>query len=308
MGVSYKDYYEILGVERSATAEQIRKAHRKLAKKYHPDVNKESGAEKKYKDVNEAYEVLKDPDKRQKYDMLGANWEQGQDFNPPPEWRDMGAGNARNFGGGFSDFFKTIFGSFNKRGFGEGESEGEDEYDTIFSSRQRARDQEVSMSISLEDIFAGGTKSISMSEGGRTKILNVNLPRGITEGSRIKLSGKAPNGGDLHITIHILPDSKYECSGNDLTEKLTVAPWEAVIGSSILVETPTGDVRMKLPAGTQNGQKLRLKGKGLPKRAANEAGDLYVIIEIVVPQKITDREKALWEELARLSTFDPRSR
>ncbi|MCL1876280.1 MAG: J domain-containing protein [Synergistaceae bacterium] len=300
MGVSYKDYYKILGVEREAAPEQIRKAHRKLAKKYHPDVNKEAGAEQKYKDVNEAYEVLKDPDKRQKYDTLGANWEQGQDFTPPPGWQDMSYGDARNFGGGFSDFFKTIFGSFNMAGRGEA-------YEKIFNSRQRVRDQEVNMSISLEDIFAGGTKTINMSDGVKTKILNVNLPKGITDGSRIKLSGKAPNGGDLHITIHILPDSKYDFDGNDLVEKLVVAPWEAVIGSNIIVETPTGNVRMKLPAGTQNGQKLRLKGKGLPKRSEDEAGDLYVRIEIAVPQKISEREKELWEELARLSTFEPRS-
>jgi curved DNA-binding protein len=300
MGVSYKDYYEILGIERNATAEQIRKAHRKLAKKYHPDINKEAGSEQKYKDVNEAYEVLKDPDKRQKYDTLGANWEQGQEFTPPPGWRDMSNGNYRNFGGGFSDFFKTIFGSFNMGGFGGNEHEN-------YTSRRAARDQEVSMSISLEDIFSGGTKTITMSDGEGTKILNVNLPRGITDGSRIKLSGKAPHGGDLHITIHILPNSKYEWSGNDITEKLIVAPWEAVIGSNIMVDTPTGDVRMRLPAGTQNGQKLRLRGKGLPKRASSEAGDLYVKIEIAVPQIISDEEKELWEELARISEFDPRS-
>lgn len=300
MGVSYKDYYKILGIERSAASEQIRKAHRKLAKKYHPDINKEAGAEQKYKDVNEAYEVLKDPDKRQKYDTLGADWEQGQDFTPPPGWQEMSYGDVRSFGGGFSDFFKTIFGSFNMGGRGV-------EYDTIFNSRQRVRDQEVNMSISLEDIFSSGTKTITMSDGVKTKILNINLPKGITDGSKIKLSGKAPNGGDLHITIHILPNSKYEFDGNDLVEKLIVAPWEAVIGSNIIVETPTGNVKMRLPAGTQNGQKLRLKGKGLPKRIEDEAGDLYVRIEIAVPQKISEHEKELWEELARLSSFEPRS-
>jgi curved DNA-binding protein len=163
------------------------------------------------------------------------------------------------------------------------------------------------MSISLDDLLDGGTKTFTMSFGQGTKTLNVNLPRGITEGSRIKLPGKAPSGGDLHITIHVLPNSHYEVSGNDLFEKLTVTPWEAVIGSNISVETPTGEVKMKLPAGTQNGQKLRLKGKGLPKRAENESGDLYVIIEIAIPKHLSDKEKALWEELAMVSSFNPRS-
>ncbi|MCL2146578.1 MAG: J domain-containing protein [Synergistaceae bacterium] len=296
MAISYKDYYKILGVERDATAEQIRKAHRKLAKKYHPDVNKEAGAEQKFKDVNEAYEVLKDTDKRQKYDTLGENWE--QDYTPPPGWQNMRGG--EDFGGGFSDFFKTIFGAFNMGGFND------DGYERVYNSQPRMRDQEVSMSISLEDIFAGGTKTITMSAGHNTKILNVNLPRGITDSSRIKLSGKAPNGGDLYITIQIQQNPRYEVNGNDLTKKLIVAPWEAVIGSSISVETPTGEVKMKLPAGTQNGQKLRLKGKGLPKRVENESGDLYVKIEIAVPQKVSERERELWEELARVSSFDPR--
>ena len=297
MKVSYKDYYKILGVESNATADQIRKAYRKLAKKYHPDVNKEAGAEQRYKDINEAYEVLKDPAKRQKYDTLGENWE--QDFAPHPGWQDMRGGG--DFGGGFSDFFKTIFGSFNMGRFNDNEGE------PIFTSRPRTRDQEVSMSIPLEDIFSGGTKTINISDGQRSKTLNVNLPRGITDGSRIKLSGKAPSGGDLHIIIRILQNSKYEINGNDLIKNLKVAPWEAVTGGNISVETPTGDVKMKLPAGTQNGQKLRLKGKGLPKRAENDSGDLYVKIEIAVPQKISDKEKELWEALARTSSFDPRA-
>jgi len=299
MGVSYKDYYKILGIERNAAAEQIRKAYRKLTKKYHPDVNKEAGAEQKYKDVNEAYEVLKDPDKRQKYDTLGENWAQGQDFSAPPGWQNM-RGDVKDFGGGFSDFFKAIFGSF---GMGGVNDEGE----SIFTSRHRARNQEVNMSLSLEDVFIGGIKTITMTDGQRTKSLKVNLPRGITDGSRIKLSGKAVSGGDLYITIHILPNPKYELNGNDLIEKLKVAPWEAVVGCNISVDTPTGDVRMRLPAGTQNGQKLRLKGKGLPKRAESEAGDLYVKIEITVPQIISDEEKVLWEELAKISSFDPRN-
>jgi len=300
MGVSYKDYYGILGVQRDATTEQIHKAYRKLAKKYHPDINKEAGAEQKYKDVSEAYEVLKDQDKRQKYDTLGENWEQEQNFTPPPGWQNMRSGNAGDFGGGFSDFFKIFFSSFGTRRFNE------DEGESIFSSHSRVHDQEVSMLISLEELFIGGTRTMTMSDGHMTKTLKVNLPRGITDGSRIKLSGKASSGGDLYITIHILPNTKYEINGNDLTEKLRVAPWEAVVGCNISVETPTGDVKMKLPAGTQSGQKLRLKGKGMPQRAENESGDLYVKIEIAVPQEISHEEKALWEELAKISSFDPR--
>lgn len=292
MGVSYKDYYEILGVERGAEADQIRKAYRKLAKKYHPDVNKDAGAEKKYKDVNEAWEVLKDPDKRQKYDTLGENWQQGQEFTPPQGWqhRQNGAGYSQN-GGGFSDFFETIFGSFNF---------GNESGNSIFNA-QRGRDQEVEMSLSLDDVLAGGTKTIHLSDGRSSRSLKVNLPRGITEGSRIKLSGKASTGGDLHIIIHILQNGIYEINGNDLTRKLTVHPWDAALGKSVSVETLKGAVKMKIPAGTNSGQKLRLKGRGLPKRAIDDAGDLYVRIEIETPKKLSDRERELWEELSKIS-------
>lgn len=291
MAVQYKDYYEILGVPRSATPDEIRKAYRKLAKKYHPDVSKEKDADVRYKDVNEAYEVLKDPEKRERYDTLGPNWEQGQDFAPPPGWQ--GGGMRVEFGGdmgGFSDFFKTIFGG----GFSE-----------MFAGGTHARapvrrDSEVDLELTLEDAVRGGTHTLVMrSADGGQRTINVRLPQGIAEGSRIRLPGKASGGGDIYVNLHLAPHPVFQVNGYDLTRNMRIASWDAVLGHEVQVETLSGSVSMKVPPGTQSGQRLRLRGKGLPKRGGGN-GDLFVRVEVDLPRHLTERQRELWEELAKL--------
>jgi curved DNA-binding protein len=301
--MEYKDYYEILGVERAASQNDIRKAYRKLAKKYHPDVSKEKNADARYREINEAYEVLKDPDKRAKYDMLGANWEQGQDFSPPPGWQGTG-GPSVEFGGewgSFSDFFKTIFGG----GLGDvfaGQRAGSAQT----TGRGIQRNSEVELELPLEDAAQGGTRTLSYRTQGRAEphTIRVKLPRGITEGSRIRLPGKGPGGGDIYVTLHIAPHPVFEVDGYNLARTVKVAPWQAALGGVVSVGTLDGNVDMKLPQGTQGGQKFRLRGKGLPKREHKEGaesyGDLSVRVEISIPKHLTEKQKELWEELARL--------
>ena len=289
MGVQYKDYYEILGVKRTATADEIRRAYRKLAKKYHPDVSKEKDAEARYKEVNEAYEVLKDPDRRQKYDTLGMDWRAGQDFTPPPGWQ---GGVRMDFGGdmgGFSDFFKTLFGG----GFSN-----------IFAGAQGyspvRRDSEVELELSLEEAVQGGAHTLVMTgPGGDRRTLKVRLPQGITEGSQIRLPGKAHGGGDIYVNLRLAPHPVFTVSGYDLTREVKVPPWDAVLGRDIQVETLTGAVTMKIPPGIQDGQRLRLRGKGMPRREGG-SGDLFVRVRVEVPRHLTDRQRELWQELARL--------
>jgi curved DNA-binding protein len=302
MAVQYKDYYEILGVGRDASQDDIRKAYRGLAKQYHPDVSKEKNADARYREINEAHEVLKDPDKRAKYDMLGADWQQGQDFTPPTDWQNMRGGTRVEFGGewdSFSDFFKTIFGQVNGGRF----------ENTFGASRQGRRvvqrDSEVELELSLEDAARGGTHTFSMRSGrAEPQTINVKLPRGIIEGSRIRLPGKAPGGGDIYVTVHIAPHSIFKVEGHNLTRALKIEPWQAVLGGTVAVSTLFGSVDVKIPPGIQNGQKLRLKGKGMPMRDKDGTigtlnGDLYVRIEINIPRVLTDRQKELWEELAK---------
>ncbi|MDR1649574.1 MAG: DnaJ domain-containing protein [Synergistaceae bacterium] len=303
MAVEYKDYYEILGVGRTASQSEIRKAYRKLAKKYHPDVSKEKNADARYREINEAYEVLKDPDKRVKYDTLGANWEQGQNFSPPPGWQGAGAGARKphvEFGGdwgNFSDFFKTIFGG----GFGDAFA------DQGVAERNIHRDSEVDLELSLEDAARGGTHTLSFQtqRHAAPHTIRVKLPKGITEGSRIRLPGKAPGGGDICVTLHIAPHPVFEVDGYNLSRTVKVAPWQAALGGMISIETLDGNVEMKLPQGTQGGQKFRLRGKGLPKRegSGETHGNLSVRVEISIPKHLTKKQKELWEELARLENL-----
>ena len=282
--MQYKDYYKILGVSRDAKTDEIKKAYRKLAKQYHPDINKEPGAEEKYKEINEAYEVLKDSDKRAKYDTLGMNWQQGQDFTPPPGW---GSNQRVEFGGDFSDFFQTLFG--NAGGFGD-----------IFGRSSRfqqpvSRDSEAELTLKLSDVVRSGTYTYNIRVGGRT--LSVNLPKGITDGTKLTLRGKSEHGGDLHLTIHVEADGGYEISGYDLTRELTVPVYEAVLGRDISVSTLWGDVVVKMPPGMQEGQKLRLRGKGMPKRDGTN-GDMYIRVKIEIPRHLNERQKELWQKIA----------
>ena len=317
MGVSYRNYYEILGVKRDATEDQIRKAYRKLAKQFHPDVNKDPGAEAKYKEINEAYEVLKDPDKRNKYDTLGENWKAGQDFQPPPGWTNRGntqQGNG-NAWGDFSDFFRVIFGAQGSHGSqGQG---AQDIGDILFRSgarRQAAPSVEVELTLSLQDVLLGGAKSITLETqepdrngmiASRRRTISVNLPQGVTEGSRIRLAGKGPGGADLYVTIHLKADG-YAVDGHNLRTSVKIAPWEAALGGVIPVRTPGGRVSMRLPEGTQGGQTFRLKEKGLPRRKGASPGDLFVAVEISVPKTLSSRERELFEALAAESSFSAR--
>ena len=305
MGVQYKDYYKILGVQRNASTDDIRKAYRKLAKQYHPDVSKEKDAEAKYKEINEAYEVLKDPDKRQKYDTLGMNWQAGQDFTPPPGWQGgMPGGVHVEFGGDFgdfSDFFQTLFGGAGRSNFG-GNFGG---FENIFSGSNfqnhhpMTRDVEANLTLSLENIIKGGTHDITLKSGGNTRTLNIRLPRGITEGSQITLKGKADGGGDIHINIHLAPHEVFKVDKYDLTCEVKVPVWDAVLGKKIVVDTLEGKVDVTMPPGFQDGQKLRRRNRGLPNRDGSN-GDLYVRIRIEIPRHLNDKQKALWEELSKL--------
>ena len=314
MAVRYKDYYAVLGVDRKATAEEIQKAFRGAARRHHPDVSKAPGAEERYKEINEAYEVLKDPEKRARYDALGENWQEGQDFAPPPPRR--GGKGFGSYGGqempfgDFSDFFHVIFGG----GFGVPGDFG------AFSGARarpggprRGEDVEFSLEISLEEAQRGCRRSLVWEDdGGKRQTLEVRIPSGVTEGSRVRVAGKGHPGsgggapGDLYLRISLLPHGRFAVDGHDLRTSVEVAPWEAALGGEIPVETISGPVEMRIPPGTQGSQVFRLRGKGLPKRRKDDRGDLYVTVRIAIPRQLSSRERELFEELARVSTWKPR--
>ena len=325
MGVKFQDYYETLGVSRTATADEIKKAYRKLAQKLHPDVNKDPSAESKFKQVNEAYEVLGDAEKRKKYDALGTNWHAGQEFRPPPGYENIhfdfqgapGQGGAFSFEdmGGFSDFFGTLFGSgYGQARSGRGRGGGRESMRAA-----RGQDQEAELSITVEDAYHGARKTIALQVPELTAYgearysthkYDVKIPAGTAEGSRIRLSGQGSSGhgggeaGDLYLTLHIAPHPIYTVKDHDLEMDLPIAPWEAALGAKVNVHTLAGTVSLTIPARTQSGQKLRLRGKGLVR--GKTAGDLLAVIRIVVPDRLTNKERELFEQLARESTFRPR--
>lgn len=326
MSVRYKDYYDILGVTRSTGQEEIKKAYRKLARQYHPDVNKGSGAEAKFKEIAEAYEVLGDSEKRKRYDELGADWQAGQEFRPPPGWENVHfefggrPGASRGFSredlGGFSDFFESLFGG---RGGGfEQAGLSEEDFDS-FRGRE-GQDHEAEITISLEDAYHGARKTITLQSADpdtmgrlrrRTRSYDVRIPPGTAEGARIRLAGQGGAGaggsraGDLLLKVHIEPDEQFRLSGHDIEVDLPVAPWEAVLGAKVDVPTIGGTAQISLPPGSRSGQRLRLRGKGLP-RTRGESGDLYAVIRVEVPSRPNARERALFEELAKVSNFNPR--
>ena len=318
MPVQYKDYYETLGVPRTASDDEIKKTFRKLARQYHPDVARDKKkAEEKFKEINEAYEVLSDPAKRKKYDELGANWKSGADFRPPPGWehfsggqtfRGRGAGGEEfetHFGGtGFSDFFEQLFGSRMRGGAGGfGRAAGfEDE-----EFAKRGRDVEGDIMVTLEEAARGSIRSVSVRHGSRTETHQVKIPAGVTEGQRLRIAGRGEHGsgggaaGDLYLRVRLAKHPDFEVEDHNLIHEAELAPWEAALGAEISVPTLTGRVNIKIPAGTQSSQKLRVRGRGLP-----PSGDLLVVTKIVVPAKISDAEKKLWEQLKRESKFNPR--
>lgn len=322
MAVKYHDYYETLGVERSASQDEIRKAYRKLARKYHPDINKDPEAEESFKQVAEAYEVLGDPEKRKKYDELGRNWKNGQDFSPPPGWENAQydfRGGPREGGfsfsdlGGASDFFETLFGG---AWGGSSQREGRRQRWSM-----RGQDQEADITVSLEDAAHGAQKSVALQTAevdpqGRvwrgTKRYDVRIPPGTENGARIRLAGQGGDGmgegpaGDLYLRVHIAPHARFGVDGRDLTLAMPVTPWEAALGTRLQVRTLDSTVSLRIPPGTQSGQKLRLRGHGLPKRGRKAAGDLIVTIDIRVPTALSNKEKELFNQLAQVSSFDPR--
>jgi curved DNA-binding protein len=308
MAADRRDYYQVLGVPRTATAEEIQRAYRTLARRNHPDVNKDPGAEDRFKDITEAYDVLSDPKSRRKYDRFGAQWRQ------VPDDADQRTGARQRASAGFAgrgglgeevdleDLLGSIFGGGARGGgdrFGRGPVPG--------------ADTEAEITISVEDAYHGARRRITLpgGAGGRTREYEVNIPAGVTEGQRIRLAGQGSGGarggpsGDLYLVVHLAPHPRYKLSGRDITVETPVAPWEAALGATVPVETPGGTVRVDVPPGTSSGQRLRLRGQGLP-NPRGTPGDLYAQIKIMVPARLSDAERRLFEELATVSSYNPR--
>ncbi len=313
--MEFKDYYQILEVERDADQDEIKRSYRKLARKYHPDVSKETDAEVRFKELGEAYEVLKDPEKRAAYDQLGANWQSGQDFRPPPDWdagfEFSGGGFTSADSAAYSDFFESLFGrAFSDRGY---QGAGARQY------RARGEDHHARILIDLEDAIEGRTRPITLQvpevdERGhvrtRARTLNVRIPKGMTAGQKIRLKGQGDPGlgdgpaGDLYLEIDFKPHPRYRVDGHDLLADLPIAPWEAALGAKVKVNTPAGAVELTIPENSRSGQKLRLKGRGL---AGKTPGDLFMVLQIVVPPANSEQVRALYREMAEQTDFDPRA-
>lgn len=304
--MEYKDYYKILGVERDASADAIKGAYRKLARKYHPDISKEKGAEESFKEVAEAYEVLKDPEKRAAYDQIGRGFRPGQEFRPPPDW-DAGFEFSGGESGEFSDFFEALFGRARGRGRGGG---GE--------FRARGQDHHAKVLIDVEDAYRGATRSISLrsaelGEDGQVRLrerpVNVSIPKGVRQGQMIRLAGQGSPGmgggpaGDLYLEIEFNPHSMYRVDGKDVYLDLPVAPWEAALGGKVKAPTPAGIVDLTIPASSGQGRKLRLRGRGIP---ATEPGDFYAVLQVVLPPARTPEAQRLYREMAEKLAFNPR--
>lgn len=323
MSVKFQDYYKTLGVKRDAAQDEIQRAYRKLARKYHPDLNKDAGAEAKFKQLGEAYEVLKDPEKRKRYDQLGENWKAGEEFTPPPGFenvrfnfggrsaRGSGSGGAGGASGGasggfsfspggqFSDFFEAFF----------GEDGGPGSFNQAFGGRGQAhahqpQAQEAAIDITLDEAFHGSTRQLTLQGPEGTKRLDVRIPAGTTQGSKIRVRGQAGGGGDLILVVNIQPHATFTLDGHDLTMDVPIQPWQAALGDKVRVTTLDGEVTLSVPPGASSGAKLRLRGKGLRKRNSDERGDLLARIKIVVPKTLTDEQRRLYEQLKEQSNHD----
>jgi curved DNA-binding protein len=331
--MEYRDYYQIMGVARTATADEIKKTYRRLARKFHPDVSKEKDAEKKFKEVQEAYEVLKDPEKRAAYDQLGSEYKSGQQFRPPPDWGSGfefrggprqgragargGASHTEEFeeAEGFSDFFSSLFGA---RGFsGGGGSGGASPFGG--AGARAARDHHARVDIDLDEAYTGTTRTLELKRPDlkpdgtldlKTHTVRVTIPAGVTDGQLIRLAGQgeqSTNGGkpgDLYLEVHMKPNRLFQLEGRDVTLTLPIAPWESALGATVTVPTLGGGVEMRIPPNSQSGQKMRLRGRGLP---GQTPGDQYIQLKIVVPPANTPEARAAFEELKQKLDFNPRA-
>jgi curved DNA-binding protein len=323
MPTTYHDYYKTLGVKRDASQEEIKKAFHRLARRYHPDRSKQPDAEQRFKEINEAYEVLGDPEKRQRYDALGADWKAGQKFTPPPGWEsifDLGTGRRGGRRGSFdfSDFFETLFGGGAQRagagGFG-GFGGAEGQARSPQWSPPRGQDIETELTITLEEAHRGTKRAFELrraiaGEEPGTRRYEVRIPTGTGDGDRLRLSGQggAVAGGatgDLFVRVRVAPHPTFTVSGRDLSAEIALAPWEAALGAQLPVQTLDGEVSLKIPPGTRSGRTFRLRAQGLA-RMGGGRGDLLLAVRIDVPEELTDRERELFEELRRVSPFRPR--
>jgi curved DNA-binding protein len=325
--MKYKDYYQALGVERDASPDEIKKAYRKLAHQYHPDVSKDPKGEERFKEVAEAYSTLKDPEKRREYDSLGRR-RSGEDFTPPPEWQQHfgaggGFGGGAGFGGGGGGFggfddvdLADILSAFTGGRRGEGRARGRENFPVP------GQDFEVTVPVTLEQVYRGDEVEVSIEvpeydEHGLPhrvpRTFRINIPKGATDGQRLRLPGKGGPGrnggkpGDLYVKLQFKPHPLYRVEGHNLYLDLPLAPWEGALGAKILVPTLGGPVELTIKPGTTTGQRLRLARRGLPK-ADGSAGDMYAVVQIEVPKTLSPRERELYEELASVSAFNPRKR
>ena len=306
--MEYKDYYQALGVDKGASADEIKKAYRKLVRKYHPDVSKHKDADSKTKEINEAYDVLGDAEKKAAYDELGSGRRAGPEFQPPPEWASAFGGGG---GAGDSDFFSDLFAHVGRRSRAGGHGGG---------YQMRGEDIHAAIAVDLVDVYHGATRTVTMrvpqhDGSGRVvttdKSIEVKIPKGVLPGQQLRLAGQGHPGigggaaGDLFLEIQLKPDQRYRVEGSHVYETVPVAPWEAALGASIAVPTPSGEVEVTVPAGSQTGRKLRLKARGIP---AKPHGDLYLVLEVVLPPADNDKARALYETMARELAFNPRAR
>jgi curved DNA-binding protein len=312
--MEYKDYYKVLALTRDATQEDVKQAYRKLARKFHPDINKEPTAEAQFKEIGEAYEVLGNAEKRAAYDQLGDQWKAGQEFSPPPNWDEgfeFSGPTPQDAAGQFSDFFASLFGSMGQR---EPAHRGRSEFSA------RGEDHHARIMIEVRDALDGATRTISLrvptldATGHvvlRERALNVTIPKGITHGQHIRLKGQGAPGmgrgaaGDLLLEVQLKKDPLYRVQGRDLYIDLPLAPWEAALGASVKIPTPQGAIMLKIPAGSSQGQELRIKGRGMP---ASEPGDLFAVLKIVLPPANNPHARKIYEDMARELAFDPRAK
>lgn len=320
--MKFRDYYELLGVAKDASQDDIRKAFRKLARKYHPDVAEDkSTAEEKFKEINEAYEVLGDPEKRAKYDKLGANWDQPvhpgeaeQEYWQQPSGSGAG-GNPENWqhfeGTGFSDFFENYFGG--RQGGGQSGYFHQGGRRAADSSPRRGRDIESEILVSLHEAMHGAERTLVMqTPTGERQEITIRIPKGITDGKMIRAAGLGNPGthggeaGDLFLRVRLERHPDFRVSGHDIYYDLCITPWEAILGATVPVRTPHGESKIKIPAGTENGTEFRLAGKGLPQGKSGGHGDLFAVISIVSPSSANDEERKHWQAIADLSKFNPR--